>query len=238
MHKRERLGKRKARPARRAAPPTDPELPDRERILWLLDFLRRDVTTLRPGELITLRNGVFPHLHWAELATVTVHDADELRALGPVPPTRADMTSQQVIAAARDLMAGLQDALRIGVQGLQETGSWWPFALDRPAPHWSLERRPDGTVQRAYMGSWRTITLAVAADLLVRWWSQLRRCEHEPCRAWFLPTHGRQRYHDPRCSADVRYQRFKPTRDYKAEYARRYDSTRTSVRRQSSRRTK
>ena len=40
-------------------------------------------------------------------------------------------------------------------------------------------------------------TLASAVDLFVRRWPKLRRCEHKPCEAWCLPTHGRQRYHDP-----------------------------------------
>jgi hypothetical protein len=231
-------GKRKREPSPQAAAPPAPERSDRERIVWLLAFLRRDVAALRPGELLALRNDVFPYLHCADLATLTVLDADELRALGPVPPRRADVNSQQVIAAARHLMAGLQDQLRAGVDALQQAGAWQPFARERPAPHWSLERRADGTVRRAYMGAWSTITLASAADLFVRWWSQLRRCEHEPCRAWFLPTHGRQRYHNPRCSGEARYQRFKPTRNYKNEYARRYDSTRSPARRQSSRRRK
>jgi len=228
-------GTRTRGPAPQAAAPPAPERSDRERILWLLEFLRRDVAALRPGELLDLRNDLFPYLHCGDLATVTVVDADELRALGPVPPRRATVDSRQVIAAARDLMAGLQGQLRAGVDALQQAGAWRPFALERPAPHWSLERRADGTVRRSYMGAWSTITLASAVDLFLRWWPQLRRCAHEPCRAWFLPTHGRQRYHDARCAARARYQRFKPTRDYKTEYARRYDSTRRSARRHSSR---
>ncbi len=106
-----------------------------------------------------------------------------------------------------------------------------PVRSSGTSPRWSLERRPDGTFQRAYMGAWNTITVASAADLLMRWWSQLRQCQHESCRAWFLPTHGRQRYHTARCSAEARYQRFKPKRNYKNEYARRYDTTRTPARR-------
>jgi hypothetical protein len=35
------------------------------------------------------------------------------------------------------------------------------------------------------------------------------------------------RYHHARCAGQARYQRFKPTRNYKNEYARRYDSTYT-----------
>jgi len=231
-------GKRALGSASQAAAPPAPEPSDRERILWLLEFLRCDIAAIGPRELIDLRNEVFPYLHARDRATVTDFDANELRALGPVPPRRADMDSHQVIAAVRDLMAGLQDQLQAGVVALQQPGAWQPFALKRPAPHWLLKRRADGSIRRYYMGAWSTITLASAADLLVRWWPQLRRCEHEPCRAWFLPTHGRQRHHDARCAGKARYQRFKPTRDYKAEYARRYDSTRTSARRQPSRRRK
>ena len=36
---------------------------DHERILWLLEFLQRDIAALRPGELLDLRNDVFAYLH-------------------------------------------------------------------------------------------------------------------------------------------------------------------------------
>jgi hypothetical protein len=230
-------GKQEREPTPPAGPPPRLGRSDRERIVWLLEFLRCDLAALQPRELLALRNNVFPYLHEADLATLTDFDPDELRALGPVPPRRTDLTSEQVIAAARQFMVGLQGQLRSGVEALQ-AGAWQPFARERPAPHWSLERRADGTFRRIYMGAWNTITLASAADLFVRWWPLLRRCQHEPCRAWFLPTHGRQRYHTRRCSAEGRYQRFKPTRNYKDEYAQRYDSTRTSTRRRSSRKKK
>ena len=232
-----RLGKRKSEPSPPAAP-SAPERSDRERILWLLAFLQRDLAALRPGELLALRNDVFPYLHCGDLATVTIFDAAGLPAFGPVPPRRSHLSSQRVIAAARHVMASLQGQLRAGIDALQQAGAWQPFGLAGAAPGWSLERRADGTLRRSYMGSWNTITLASAADLLERWWPQLRRCESTPCRTWFLPTHGRQRFHDARCAGAARYQRFKPTRDYKAEYSRRYDSTRTHARRQSSRKRK
>jgi hypothetical protein len=132
-------------------------------------------------------------------------------------------------------MADQQGQLRTGAIALERPGTWQPFALEQAAPHWSLERREDGTIRRTYMGDCRTITLASAVDLFVRSWPQLRRCEHQSCEAWFLPTHGRQRYHDARCAGQARYERFKPKRDYKSEYARRYDSTRPSARRKSAR---
>ena len=80
--------------------------------------------------------------------------------------------AEQVVAAARNLMAVLQDHLRAGIDAL-EAGAWQPFTREGPAPHWALERRADGTIRRIYMGACQTITLASAADLLVRWWPQL-----------------------------------------------------------------
>ena len=37
---------------------------------------------------------------------------------------------------------------------LQQAGIWQPFGLQGPAPPWSLERRPDGTIRRSYLGAW------------------------------------------------------------------------------------
>ena len=218
---------------RRSAPgdvaPPGQQYSDRECIRWLLEFLRCDLAALRPRELLALRNEVFPYLHRKSHATLTVIDKDELLALGRVPSRRPGADARHVIAAARKLMGGVQDDLRAGVNALQAS-MWHPFGLQGPAPSWSFERGDDGAIVRAYMGGWRTITLASAADVLVRWWPELRCCKHEPCGAWFLPTHGRQWYHDARCASAARYQRFKPTRDYKAEYARRHDSTRPPAR--------
>ena len=210
------------------APPVQ-KYSDRECIRWLLEFLRCDLAALRPRELLDLRNEVFPYLHCKSRATVTVVHEDELLAHGPVPPRRPGVDARHVIAAAREFMGGVQDELRAGVNALQAS-MWHPFGLQGPAPSWLFERGDDGAIVRAYMGGWRTITIASAADLLVRWWPELRRCKHAPCGAWFLPTHGRQCYHDARCASAARYQRFKPTRDYKAEYARRHDSTRPPAR--------
>ena len=187
---------------------------DRERLLWLLEFLRRDIATLRPGELLDLRNDVFPYLHEATLATLTVHE----RALKPARAEHSD----PIVGLARDLLARVQRELRAGVDALQQTGSWQPFGLtpDRPGPQWSLEKRPDGTVVRAYLGDWKTITLAAATDLLAQWWSELRRCAYAPCSVLFLPEEGRQIYHDKKCSALARWHRL-PPRDHQKEKERR-----------------
>ena len=120
-------------------------------MLWLLEFLRCDLAALRPGELLDLRNEVFPYLHYKSRATVTVVHEDELLAHGPVPPRRPGVDARHVIAAARTFMDGLQDDLRAGVNALQ-AGMWHPFGRQGPAPSWSLERGDDGAIVRAYMG--------------------------------------------------------------------------------------
>jgi len=67
-----RTGQRKGAPSPPAATPPPPERSDPDRIVWLLAFLRRDVAALGPGELLALRDDVFPYLHDADQATVTV----------------------------------------------------------------------------------------------------------------------------------------------------------------------
>ena len=57
-----------------------------------------------------------------------------------------------------------------------------------------------------------------AADLLAQWWSELRRCAYGPCSVLFLPEEPRQKYHDRKCSALIRYYRLpKVKRNYKQE---------------------
>ena len=131
------------------APPVQ-KYSDRECILWLLKFLRCDLAALRPHELLALRNEVFPYLHGESRATLTVFDEDELLALGPGSPRRPGVESRHVIAAARELMGGVQHDLWAGVNALQ-AGMWHPFGLQGPAPPWLFERGDDG---RSYVPTW------------------------------------------------------------------------------------
>ena len=187
-------------PASRPAPST------RERAEWVLEFLRRDVVDLSPGEVIDLRDDIIRFRH----GTIEVEsfDLDELHALFPWDFSRAQQgvqksvrsdPSRPVIAATRELATDLQGRLREGVAALEADGRWQPFATNKPAPHWSIHRRPDGTFERRYAGRQSTVFLASSIDCLLEWWPELRRCHHEPCNALFLPRHGRQRYHAPAC---------------------------------------
>jgi len=204
---------------KRNPPASPPVEPNRERIVWLLEFLRRDMTTMKPGELLDLRQDVFTYLHEATLATITHDDDPDLRALKPAHALATD----PIVVLARDLLTRIQRQLRTGVESLEQAGSWQPFGLTRDGQgaQWSLERRDDGTVVRAYCGDWKTITLAAAADLLMQWWPQLRRCAYPPCSVLFLPEEGRQKYHDAKCSGLARWYRFAPKRNRQVEKERR-----------------
>ncbi len=194
--------------ASRPAPST------RERAEWVLEFLRRDVGDLSPGEVIDLRDDIIRFRH----GTIEVEsfDLDELHALFPwdfkpaqqegVEKSATSDPSRPVIAATRELATGLQVRLREGVAALEADGRWEPFATNKPAPHWSIHLRSDGTFERRYTGRQATVFLASAVDCLLEWWPELRRCKHEACNALFLPRHGRQRYHASSCrQANFRY---------------------------------
>jgi hypothetical protein len=60
--------------------------------------------------------------------------------------------------------------------------------------------------------------LASAVDLLVAFWPRIERCAYKPCGLLFRQTHGRQHYHDPKCSKLERWYRLQK-RDYKQELA-------------------
>lgn len=201
----------KKRPPRPAPLP-----PAKDQILWLLEFLREDLSRMKAGKLLDLRNEVFANLHEATRATMLADDPDHA-ALRPAHAEESD----PVVALARELMSGVQRELKAGVESLERSGSWWPFGIEPnlPAPRWSLERRSDGSVFRAYIGTWRTITIASASDLFAQWWPELRFCAYDQCRALFLPEEPRQKYHVPKCSADARWRRL-PKRDLQKEKER------------------
>ncbi len=202
--------------------PTKSELPlaDKARLIWLLDFLRADLSqkAMPPGALLDWRNQVFANLHESSLATVTAPDDPDLAALKPAYADERDPT----VALARDLLTRVQFELLEGVKSLEQSGSWQPFGITPGSgPLWSWERRSDGQIVKAYCGKWSTITLATASDLLLANWSQLRRCAYSKCRALFLPKENREIYHDRKCSANKRWSDFSPKRDHQREKERR-----------------
>ena len=177
----------------------------RDRIRWLLEFLRRDVDALRPGEMLDLGTDVELYLLGPRSARLN----DEDRPLG-----------REVL---REFRAGLSGGMeQLESEGLWEVYEHWRAGRRRNrCPGWALELQDGGTLLRWWHGDVDAVLLAAASDLVAEWWPELRRCQYEECGAWFLPRHGRQQYHDPKCSAAQRQRKYKPNRDYRAEYKRR-----------------
>ena len=206
---------------------------DRERLSWLLAFMGRSIAKMKRNELgKALRDvGRYLHVlaHWGVRSHVLMASlpADDRLAL-----LHGDLDTTGRVDMARHLLNDLQLALRAGLDALHPDsafdsegepteGVWRPFAAGQLAPRWVMMPAGFGTLYRVYEGTWMQVSIASAADLLMRWWPQLRRCALDSCHTWFLPTHGRQRYHTPKCSQTARYEKFKPTRDYAKEEARR-----------------
>ena len=188
-----------------------------DRLRWLLDFARQDLDTLRPGALLDLGGDVlaFPH---TGAVTFVIPDLArvEVDFSQPRPTTRATL----------DLMRQLQADLRDGLRCLQDMREW---RLPAAPPQWFVGYWGDGSqrLTTRYIGTVRETFLAVAADLLKQGWPLLRRCQNPACAVFFLPTHGRQTYHAPSCSQQVRASRLPKDywkhrkRNYSAEYSRR-----------------
>jgi hypothetical protein len=187
-----------------------------QRLEWLLEFLQRDVTALRPGERLDLGTDVVRFLLAPAVIVPTAAPDGYAIALAKmkgetVPEAPAPTLTDEALLT-------LQTALRAGVE-LLSAGLRWSPAFETQPPI-VFEPREDGTIIRRYVASLANGLLISAADLLVDTWPRLRRCAFEPCRVLFQPEHGRQKYHDPKCSALARWHRLpKGKRDYKQELA-------------------
>lgn len=196
-------------------------------IEWLLKFLQQDLDSLQPGELIDLRQNarqfrdprpaLAPDVARARIeASLAKHYFDP-------PLVELSGTLEEITQSARALLAPLQERLRAGVEALDATDLWVLTVEPEKRPTTVLELYPDGQVVRRFSGRFEEVFLQSAADLLARWWPELRRCKYERCGAWFLPRHGRQLYHDAPCSAVRRQETWRAEhgRDYQAEHKKR-----------------
>src|SRR5688572_18874001 len=165
---------------------------DEERIDWLVDFLQRDLTTLRPGERLDL------HDDWAGL--LAFHDpAIDLAAVTPPDGyayALAKLKGAPDVEYFDALALEVQATLKAGVARLEAGQQWEPFK--KPLiPVFEVDA--DRVVRRRYHGTYAAIMLASAVDLLVAWWPQLRRCKYSACGRLFRPKENRHVYHDPKC---------------------------------------
>ncbi len=195
-----------------------PRPTDRQRIAWLLDFLRQDLAVTRPGALFDLRNDAIRYLQHADDGLVDARTKEWRAVLGPLS-WMAQEEEPHAAAFARERLTDIQARLWEGTSALSQGRYWQPFSREQPVPGWTLRPTEDGAVVRIFDGDVTNVIIASAVDLLMRWWTQLRRCKH--CQGLFLPRHGRQWYHDAQCSWKARYARFKPKRDYVKEEQRR-----------------
>jgi hypothetical protein len=210
-----------------------------KRVAWLLAFLDRDVTALRVGELLDLGVDVVRYLLDPRATIVPGEDDAEavifLKAIskdearpawlpeGDVTGTE-NITEDDVLALKRPLLQRLQDTLRLGMRDLARGKAWVPFDGNVVPPKLRVQRRRDGTLGRSYYaGPILPVLLASAIDLIAQFWPQIRRCQYAPCGKFFIPDHGHQRFHDPKCSGLSRQERFQVEhpRDHKQELIRR-----------------
>ena len=230
-----RIGGRVKRkgPAKRTQVPDRPAEPtDRERILWLLDFLRQDLATTRPGALFDLRDDVMRYLHRVNEDLLDASTKEWWTASRAKEPHAGASLARELLEDVEET----QSRLREGISTLSRGQYWQPFAgtywtpprkgypgrtgTRHLPPDWIVRQTEDGALVRIYQSLVEAdLIIAAAVDVLMRWWPQLRRCKH--CGALFLPRHGRQWYHDAECSWKARYARFKPKRDYVKEERRR-----------------
>ncbi len=177
----------------KSKPVEEPEPSPEERLHFLLDFIRTDISTLRPGDWLNLR-------------------VDFARYICPEAYRASDL---------QEVVQEWHRAVRAGLDALWRDRSWHlTQPLEQKLVH--LQQQRSGVLLRVYgRPSLQVAAMSAAVDLIVAWYPQLRRCKQ--CQAWFLPRHGRQLFHDPACSVEARWKRFAPKRerDYHAEYARR-----------------
>lgn len=135
------------------------------------------------------------------------------------------ITDDDVMSLKRPFLQKLQDTLRGGMRNLFDGKAWVPFDGNVVPPKLLIQRRRDGTLGRSYYaGPILPVLLASAIDLLAEFWPQIRRCANPDCAGgqpvFFLPSHGRQIFHSPKCSGIVRQKRL-PPRNYAEEERRR-----------------
>lgn len=169
---------------------------------WLLDFVRLDLDTLRPGALLDLRHDVI-------LFTVGIGASFQLSEDEPSPT----------------LLRQLQLDLRSGLHSLFVDGMRWE--LPEAPSEWALEpplppapnlkagaREPQLTFG---LQPFRGAVLARAVHAIRERWADIRPCPH--CESFFLKVR-RQKF----CSPECRWAAFAPTRqkrDYSGEYRHR-----------------
>jgi hypothetical protein len=163
---------------------------------WLFEFLRTDLRTLTPGQLLGMRADL-----WAFVRPEIIEDKS---------------WGNESLPTAEVLEAIQQDA-RAGIQRLRE-GEW--FALERGIGY-GIARFGDHIMRGGRRGTFEDLFRAAMIDTVQTLWERLRECPR--CHAMFLKV-GKQKYCSSICARRTHWDAFKerrPNRDHHTEYARR-----------------
>ena len=161
---------------------------------WFFDFLRTDLATLTPGQLLGMRADL-----WAFVRPEIVQNKSWD---GFLPPVEIMGTLQ------RDALAGIQ---------LVREGAWFEL---KDGIGYGIARMGSHIIRGTRRGSFQNLFLAAVMDTVQAFWDRLRECPQ--CHAIFLKV-GKQKYCSPTCGSQAHWAAFKVrrNRDHHREYARR-----------------
>ncbi|MBI2187319.1 MAG: hypothetical protein HYU37_09420 [Acidobacteria bacterium] len=163
---------------------------------WFFDFLRIDLATLTPGQLLGMRADLWAFVR-PEIVLNTSWGDEHL------PP-------------AETLEAFQRDA-RAGIQRVRE-GQW--FTLEQGIGY-GIARLGNQVVKGRRSGTFEDLFRAAVMDTVQAFWDRLYECPR--CHAIFLKV-GKQKYCSSTCASRAHWDAFKArrrARDHHLEYARR-----------------
>lgn len=188
---------------------------------WFFDFLRTDLTTLTPGQLLGMRADAWAFVGPAILEdTMPAEGVENLPALADAslhPVQREARAAIQAYLPTASSLEALQRDARAGIQRVRE-GDW--FELERAIPY-GIARQGNHIVRGAQRGAFRDLFLAAVMDTVQTSWSRLFECPR--CHEIFLKV-GKQKYCSPTCASRSHWDAFKARRsdrDHHLEYERR-----------------
>ena len=164
---------------------------------WLFAFLRTDLGTLTPGQLLGTRADV-----WAFTNPEIIEP----------PPS----WGSERLPTAKSL-AALQEDARAGYQRIKD-GDW--FELEKGI-RYGIARMGDRVVRGNRRGTFEDLFRAAVMDIYQVFWHQILHCPR--CRGLFLKL-GKQMYCSPTCARRTHWDAFKKRRsprDHHGEYKRR-----------------
>jgi hypothetical protein len=162
---------------------------------WLFDFLRTDLATLTPGQLLGMRADL-----WAFVGPEIVENPSWDGNLPTV-----------------DVLETLQRVARAGIQRVRE-GEW--FELEAGIKY-GIALAGDRVIRGNQRGTFDDLFRAAVMETLQGYWHRLPECPR--CHAIFVKV-GKQKYCSPTCASRAHWDAFKArrrARDHHSEYERR-----------------